>query len=239
MAYATPDDVYTLALPAQAFVAVPRPVNAASDVDIATATIRLQANGLSTDDVITFVPTSGGTLPTGISAFTAYYPLPVTSDLFRVSLTKNGPPIASWASAGRGWSVAVDQLRRLRANLESTAAQIDECLTAQLPPILPDPTTGKLPQIVVALNARMAALATVISLQVENAQYRTAIDVLQQQREWDGYGAKGAIAGTLLGDWKLGKPIQPRPTDSNNVPDNAAIAASATPMPWRSQSIWP
>ena len=221
MAYSTLDEVFTLGLAAQAFQMLPRPFDA---VDAATATIRLRAHGLTLDDVITFEVSDGGALPTAISAFQPYYPIPVTADLFQVALTPNGTPIASWVSAGEGWGVTVDTRRRIQAHAEETAAEIDEALTADTPPIKVDPVTGKYPQQLIGLNARMTARAAVLSLQVENAAYRVAIDRLFSKEKAD---------QDQLAIWRSGKPLNPRPTDQTAIPDNAAIASGDTPTPWR------
>jgi hypothetical protein len=228
LAYSTLDDVFLLGLSAQAFVVLARPVDAA-DVDAATATIRLRAHGLSTKDVITFEVTEGGALPTGISAFTPYYPIPVSGDLFRVALTENGTPIASWVDGGEGWSVQVDTTRRILAHNEEEAARIDEHLTAHKPPIQPDPITGKYPQVLVGLNARMTARAALLSLAIENEAYRVPRDRLMEREEAD---------MKMLTDWEGGKPIQPRPTDETPaVAENSARASSGTPIDWRNCGV--
>lgn len=216
-AYATRDDVYLLGLAAQAFVVRPRPVLPA-DVDLATGTIRLKAHGLTSADVLSLEVTGGGSLPTGLSAFVALSPVVVTSDLFRIA------GFNSYASAGNGWGVVVDPGRRLDAHLVETAAEIDEHLTAHEPPILVDPLTGKFPQILVGLNARMAARAAVTSLQIENAQYKVAVDRLVAREEFD---------KLILADWKEGKPVHPVPVDADPVADNGARAsATRAPMRW-------
>lgn len=226
MAYSTLDDVFLLGLSAQAFVILARPFDA---VDAASATIRLQAHGLSTADVITFEVTEGGALPTGLSAFTAYYPIPVTADLFRVATTPNGTPIASWVDGGLGWGVQVDTTRRIAAHNEAEAARIDEHLTAHEPPIQPDPITGKYPQVLVGLNARMTARAAIISLAIENEAYRVARDRLMAREEAD---------MKMLADWKAGKPIQPRPTDETPaIAENSARAGAGTPIDWRNCGV--
>ncbi len=225
MGYCVLDDVYNLALTAQAFVMRPRPFDA---VDITTATIRLKAHGLSALDVITFEASSSGSLPTSISGFAPYYPSPVSADLLRVALTSGGTPIASWASAGQGWGIVVDFRRRLQAHIDQTAAEIDENLTADEPPIKVDPVTGLFPQQLIGLNARMAARAAVLSLQIENPQYRTALDRLF---------AKETTDVAQLAIWRAGKPLNPRPTDQNNYLDNAAIATSDPVTGWRTGTL--
>lgn len=226
MAYSTLDDVFLLGLSAQAFVVLPRPIDA---VDAASATIRLRAHGFATSDVITFDLTAGGALPTGISAFTPYYPIPVTGDLFRVATSENGTPIASWADAGTGWSIQVDTTRRIVAHNEECAAEIDEKLTAHKPPIQRDPVTGKYPQVLVGLNARMTARAAVISLAIENDAYRVPRDRLMEREEAD---------LKMLADWEGGKPIQPRPTDETPaIAENSARASSGVPVDWRNCGV--
>lgn len=226
MAYSTLDDVFLLGLSAQAFVVLARPFDA---VDAASATIRLKAHGLSATDVITFEVTEGGALPTGLSAFTAYYPIPVTADLFRVATTPSGTPIASWVDAGSGWSVQIDTTRRVAAHNEECAAEIDEHLTAHEPPIQPDPITGKYPQVLVGLNARMTARAAIISLAIENDAYRVPRDRLMAREETD---------LKMLADWKAGKPIQPRPTDETPaIAENSARASAGTPIDWRNCGV--
>jgi hypothetical protein len=218
--YCTAADVFSLGLSAQAFVTKPRPFDA---VDGPTATIRLTAHGLTTGDVITFVVTSGGSLPTGVSAFTPYTPVVVSSDLFRIKPV-GGSTIASFALTGSGWAVAVDPARRLDAHIVAAAAEIDENLTAEDPPILPDPVTGFFPQTLVALNARMAARAAVTSLQIDNAAYRVAVDRLM---------AKEASDRKMLDAWLGGRPLNPRPTDQTSAADNGAMAgADREPIPW-------
>jgi len=213
--YATRDDVFQLALSAQAFVTFARQFDAA---DTTTATIRLKAHGLSLDDIITFECSDGGQLPTGISAFQSYYPLPVSFDLFRLSLTPHGLPIMSWASIGSGWAVAVDPLHRLDRNLVERAAFIDEHLTAETPPILVDPITGKYPEVLIGLNARLAARQTCNSLDVDNVTYKVFLDRLFASVTDD---------NEMLKAWKGGKPINPRPTDATLAVDNGARASSS------------
>jgi hypothetical protein len=226
LAYSTLDDVFLLGLSAQAFVVLARPFDAA---DAASATIRLKAHGLTVLDVITFEVTEGGALPTGISAFTPYYPIPITADLFRVALTPNGTPIASWADEGSGWSVQVDTTRRILAHNEECAAEIDEHLTAHKPPIQRDPVTGKYPQVLVGLNARMTARAAVISLAIENDAYRVPRDRLMEREVAD---------VKMVTDWEAGKPIQPRPTDETPaIAENSARATAGVPIDWRNCGV--
>lgn len=207
MAYATHDDVYA-ALSAQAFVVRARPVDTSRDVDIETGTVRLEAHGFSSLDVITVEVVSGGKLPRELSAFVAYNPVVVTSDLFRFSLS--GTPISRFDIAGSGWRVKLDTVRRLGWHLDDATARIDEKLTANTPPLV-----APYPRVVIGICARMAARSCLTSLQVENAQYQAAIDRLFAQERED---------GAMLAAWLAGKPINPRATDQTPEPDNGPRA---------------
>lgn len=223
-AYATRDDVYLIGLSAQAFVTRPRPLESyvLNDFNPATGIIRLVGNGFSSDDLVYLTVTPGGALPGGSAALTYYSPLPLGGDLFKLAATPGGTAL-TFTTAGSGWALAIDPLRRLDVHLEQAAAEIDEDLTAHEPPILRDPITGKFPQVLVGMNARTAARSAVTSLQIENAAYRKAVDRLLAQEAHD-------LA--TRADWKAGKPIQPRPTDQNELPDNAARAYSLPAVPW-------
>lgn len=207
-AYADLGDVY-MCLSAQAFALRGRPFEA---VDIATGIIRLTAHGLSASDLVRIDVTSGGALPTGVSAFTYYAVVPVGADLFRLD------GFTSFAAAGSGWSVVVDSARRIEWHLVDEAAQINQRLTAHAPPIVRDVTTGLYPRVLIGLNARRAARAAVTSLQVENAAYRVAVDRLFAQDAED---------KDLLGEYLKGLPVRPDPTDQTPAPDNGAMAASS------------
>lgn len=218
-AYATRDDVYLLGLSAQAFVVRPRPVDTATGVDITTGTIRLTAHGLTALDIVTLTVTSGGSLPAEYSAFTAYTPIVVTGSLFK--LTTGTTPIAPLTSAGSGWAVEVDQLRRLDRQIEIASADFDEVYTAGEPPLLVDPLTGLYPQQMVGWVARRAALQAATTLEFDNPSYRVALDRIEKRREAD---------DKLAASWMAGKPLNPRPTDQNTIADNGARALASTPV---------
>lgn len=216
MAYCTVDDVFAN-LSAQAFVARGRPV-LASDVDGATGVIRLKAHGLTDDDVITFEVTTGGSLPTAVSAFAPYYPTVTAFDLFNVSATPGGAVLA-FASVGSGWAVAIDPLRRIRWHMEQEASILDQHLTGHAVPFEVNAITGKHHPVLVGLNARMAARAAVTSLQVENASYRKPIDRLFAAEEFD-----KQMLGRLS---SLAWPLRPDPTADESAPANLAVVGTS------------
>jgi hypothetical protein len=215
VAYCTLDNVFLLGLSAGAFVTRPRPFDA---IDAASGTIRMKAHGLSALDLVTFEVTSGGALPTAVSAFTPYAPVIVSFDLIKIT------GFASYVSGGSGWGLAIDPTRRLQAHILEVSAEIDEHLTADAVPLV-----EPFPQVVIGLAARMAARAAVNSLQIENAQYRVAVDRLI---------AREAMDREMLAAWKSGKPINPRPVDQTDVADNSAVAvAPRPPTDWTIGSI--
>lgn len=218
-AYCTRDDCF-LVLSPKAFVVRPQPIaNVSADVDLSTGVIRLAANGLTSSDYVTLAVTSGGALPTGLSAFTKYPVDPVEFDLIRLRDPDTGDPITSYASAGSGWAIAVDMMRRLDFHRHSQAARINECLTAHEPP-LDEPY----PPHVVDINARLAVRRMLTSLQFDNAAYRVQAEELRATADQD--------EATLM-RWLAGKPVHPRPVDQTTVADNGARATSSRePSNW-------
>jgi hypothetical protein len=212
VAYCTAQDVYDLGLPPRAFAAVARPFDS---VNASTGTIAIKAHGLAVGDVVTFEVADGGQLPTGIAVATTYYPIPVTSDLFRVSASPSGSAI-TFVSAGAGWAVAVDPVRRINVVAEEVSRRIDESLTADDPPIVPY-SNGSFPGQLVGLAARMTARFLVTSLQFDNAEFRVASDRLFAQEEWD---------NELMKTWRSGKPLNPRPVDQTTTVENGAVGYS-------------
>lgn len=211
--YCALSDVYAV-LSARAFESRPRPVEA---TDTATGLIRLTAHGTDALDLVAPSAVSGGSLPTGLSAFTLYTPVPYGADLLRLAPV-GGSAITSYASAGSGWSLKVDVERRILRLAAFECARIDESLTAQAPPVEPDPVTGLYPMILVALAARMTARAACVSLQMENPAYRVAVDRLFAQEKSD---------EAMMAAWKAGRPIHPQVTDQTSYGDNSPRASTA------------
>ena len=228
MAYATRDHVWNLGLSAQGFTVLPRPV-APESVEIATGKIRLKSHGLSVLDLVLVEQVARGSLPPEVNAFTYYTPIVLGMDLFQLADSITGLPIV-FSAAGSGWGVSVEPLRRLDMHLDDAASQLDQDLTGESTPIKPDPTTGKYPQILIGINARMAALSAVTSLQIENPEARKAVDrILAKQTEDNEQRER----------WRNGQPIRPTPTDQTPTsPENAAIGSNdMPPSPWFTGTI--
>lgn len=218
MPYATRDDVFNLGFSAAAFVSRPRAV-VVDDIDIATGRIKLKGHGLSSLDVILIEQVARGSMPIDItnvtlSRFVYYSTLPLGNDIFQVVNPTTGLPF-TFFDVGSGWGIAIDPLRRLDMHLADTAEQIDECLTAEAPPIKVDTVTGLYPWQLRGMNARMAALAASTSLAFDNPEVRKTFDRIEAQREAD---------AATRADWKAGKPLNPRPLDQDAVPNNGTRA---------------
>lgn len=220
--YATLTDVYRLALTAQAFVTRPRALDARAGDALAPSSgvFRMIAHGLAPDDRVQLVLLGAGAIPTGGTVNTPY--VPTALDFYRFTLAPVGGVTAlTFADAGSGaWAIQVDPEARILAHVAQASADIDQDLTADFPPLKVDPITGLYPPVIVGIVARMAARAAVTSLQIENAAFRVPVDRLFAQEDHD---------NKQRDLWRSGQPINPRGTDQDNVPNNAAIAASDRP----------
>lgn len=203
MAYATRSNVYALGLPPASFVRAPRTVEA---VDASTDTFTIRGHGLDSGRALTFAlqgsptPVLGVTasaLPAGLSASVVYYALPLSGDLFQVSLTDGGAAVAI-TDVGTGiFGVAVDFAADLDAQLESTAGDIDIACAAHGTPFTAD-SSGAYPPWLVALNARLAAADSLVVFGLQNPLYDAAAKRILDRVEKD---------RTDMDWWKKGAPI--------------------------------
>lgn len=221
--YATLQQVYALGLPAAAFAARPRAIESA---DPATGILTLTGNGLAQGAFLRFVVQGAATparpsaaLPQGLSTVLMYAAQPIanSSDLFRVA-PDGGSTIASFGDAGYGvFSIVVDPALALLQIIADESAQVDNCLTAQAPPILPDPQTGLYPQVLVGVVARRSAIRGALVLGLANADYQASFDRLISAQDFD---------TKRLEEWLQGRPIKPEVIDQTAVPDDAPRALS-------------
>lgn len=221
--YATLRQLYALGLGAQAFQARPRAVET---VDAATGVLTLGNNGLFDGSYLRFSvqgePTLGkpdAALPDGLSASVLYEAVPVSgaSDLFRVR-PYGGSTITSFGDAGSGvFSVVVDPQQTLLLIIADESAQVDNCLTAQAPPILPDPITGEYPQILSGVVARRSAIRGALVLGGANPVYQASLDKLIEGQAFD---------TARLEEWLNGRPIKPEVRDQTTYADDAPRARS-------------
>lgn len=140
MAYSTPQDVYALGLPPEAFARPPRPLEG---VTAGSGLLLLRSHGLALDAPVTFALLSSSipgaaasVLPAGLTAGVAFFAAPVTSDSFRVATSAGGTPIASFASAGVGlFGVLVDHEAYLIAAIAAADTLIDAHARAHKAPL--------------------------------------------------------------------------------------------------------
>lgn len=234
MAFSTIAQMYARALPAAAFAARPRIVEG---VNIATGVLRLTGHGLSFDSLLQFslegqaaFGATANALPGGLAINANYQAVPLSgSNLFKVR-PEGGAVISSFTSEPVGpFAIVVDPEPTLTALLDDATARIEEKLTANSVPILPDPITGAYPEILVGICARMAARQAVIALGLQNPQYSA-----QQKMLLDG----AAGDDLMLATWLAGRPINVRPLDQTTELENAAIAGrSAAPVAWRNGAL--
>jgi len=237
--YATPRDVYDLGLSAQSFVVRPRALDgrAGDSLDAASGTFWLLGHGLAEDDLVWLVLVApGGALPTGASATTPYYPLPVDSRRFRLSLSEGGAAVTFSstgtvsASGASAWGLLVDPVRRLERILVDESADVDQCLTAHATPLV-----EPFPQKVIGLVARYAARRAIAGNMFENAVAKIASERLEASAKLDEEQKQR---------WREGQPLYPKPTDATpEIADNGPRAVNrltsgrVSAQPWMTGRI--
>lgn len=233
-AYASPADVYRESgMGAAAFVSRPRPVDprAGDAFDPTTGTFSIIGHGYEADDIVRLVlVASGGALPGGATS-TPVYALPLDFFRFRVSATANGAPL-TFSDAGSGWGVQVNPEPRLLRLARSVSSLIDECSIAHVTPFGIDPVTGRYPEIIVGVAARMVARRYLPTMMSENPAFRATFEALSTSAAFDGDTAPPAQPGSLLGDWKAGKPIDGMPLAQMGRPRDAARGRCRAPAGW-------
>lgn len=135
-AYGTRKGLYRSGLRADALVSLPRAVAA---VDVASSTFTLRGHGLSDGDKLHFEAKGPSVLPAGLSGAVPYLAVPVSGDLFKVTLT-NGTAVTI-TDAGTGLiSVVLDLDVAIDDSLRAFSRHIDQHLPANDVPLsLPVP----------------------------------------------------------------------------------------------------
>lgn len=221
--YATLQQLFALGPPAQAYAPRPRAIETA---DASTGVLTLTLNGLFDGSLLRFTVQGEATLgrpdaalPQGLSASLSYEAVPVSgsSDLFRVR-PYGGSTITSFGDEGAPvFSIVVDPQHALLALLKNESANVDNCLTAQAPPILPDPLTGEYPEVLVGVVARRVAVRAALSLGLANPDYRESFTALRDEQAFD---------NARLEEWLDGRPVRPEVLDQTAYPDDAPRARS-------------
>jgi len=221
--YATLAQIYDKGLPAEAFVARPRQIEA---VDPATGVLTLRGHGLFDGyQIELFVEGSpvygypSAALPAGLSASIVYEAEPVSgsSNLFRVRPV-NGSAITSFADSGSGvFSLVVDRARAVNEIAIGQTAIMDDALTAHAPPIPPNPITGLYDEILVEVCAQKTAIRAAAVFGLADASYQRSLDELVRQ---------ASEHQAILARWVAGRPINVRPDDQTpTIPENGGRGA--------------
>ncbi len=214
-------DIFTLGPPAQAYAPRPRAIEVAYPD---TGVLVLSLSGLFAESRLRFTVEGSATpghpsavLPEGLSPSLMYQALPVDDslDLFRVQPV-GGSPITSFGDAGDGvFSIVVDVGATLMAIAANESDNINERLTAQRPPILPDPDTGLYAGILVGVTARRTAVRGALNLGLANPDYADSFKALRDGQAFD---------DETLKSWYEGRYINVQPLDQTTGPDNAMRA---------------
>ncbi len=229
-------DVYTYGLGPDALAA--SRLRAVEAVDASAGVLRINGAGLFDGDPLTFVVQGSPilneeqpALPLGLSESIAYEAVPVngSSSLFRVRPV-GGATIVAFGDAGVPvFSIAQDPRTVLDALRADESSQVDDALTANTPPIDPDPITGLYPQLLVGVVARRVAIRAALRFGLSNPGYQASLDRLL---------AGQALDNARLDMWIKGRPINVRPPDQSATPANAARAGNdATPVAWRTGTL--
>lgn len=237
--YAQPSDVYRVSgLGSLAFVSRARPIDprAGDSVDPTTGTFSLIGHGYETGERVRLIVNGTGYVPINATAGLPYEVVKVDTWRFQIRPVGGGS-VLTFADAGSGaWGVQGDPEPKILRVAQDCTAIVDECLTAHRAPLMVD-DHGAYPEIVIGVVARMTARRYLPTLQGENPAVRVALDRLNASAAFDGDTDPPAREGSLLGDWKRGKPVYPTPIDQNSVSDIGARAKDRNSAP-RPRIAW-
>jgi hypothetical protein len=178
-------------------------------VDATANTLTLGAHGFALNDLVSFRPEAGGSLPAPLVAGTSYYAIPVTDDSFSVATTEDGSSV-NITSAGSLF-VAIAPLP-VAAAISWASQIIDDMLPAHVVPIEAD----AIPEIVRFTCAELAAGK--LAARSGNAS-KSLTEIVD-------------AANKRLARWGKGVPIR-----GAVVPPHAGLSASAT-APFRDRRGW-
>lgn len=236
--YCTPQDVYALGLSAAAFVRRPRVLDpsTADFLDPVTGIFTQAAHDLVADDRVRVVLVAkGGALPTGIDPTVIYTPIVIDFWRFQLSLDGSTPITfgdtgTSTNSGASSWGILADPERRLRRIILSSSAELDQDLTAHTTPIQIDPATGRYPEKLIGMTARVSARAAMLTGMFENALAKKASDRLEAQEKRDDEQRRR---------WFSGEPLKPPAVDQTpEIPDNGPRASNVALATCRPAMIW-
>lgn len=169
-----PADLFAHGLPRGG---VPNHGRQVSAVDTTANTLTIDLHGLSLDDEVEFRAEGGGTLPTGISAATIYYAIPVTYNTFSVSATLGGSAVNISASGTPGRILCIPKVN-IPAIISGTSRLVEDMLPAHIVPIV-----GDVPPIVRQTTAELAAQKVLALTGGATASLMTIFDLATKRLE--------------------------------------------------------
>lgn len=157
-AYATPEDVYLLAVPRGSLVQRARPV---ASVDHVANVLELEGHGCSSKTRVQVQVDLDGVPPGGLSTSTVYWALPVaqSSSLLQLSLTEGGAPVDLLDAGVMPFGLFVPVTTMLEAALSAASRDVDTMLPAHAVPL-----AAPYPEQVVNYVAVFAGWATARAL---------------------------------------------------------------------------
>jgi hypothetical protein len=194
--YCTESEIYDYGFPRGG---VPNQGRLVASVDTSANTFTLGTHGFADDDVVQFRADGSGTLPTGVSAATAYYVIRVDESRFQVAATAGGAAI-NISTAGSRIVVFTDL--PIAAAITWASSMIEDMLPAHVVP-LEEPY----PDIIRSTCAELAAGKLAART---GAASKSLSDIVEQ-------------AHKRLARWGKHVPIR-----GTNAPQSASLAASST-----------
>lgn len=166
----------------------------------ATDAFELDAHGFALDTPLRFRAEEGGSLPTGISAGTTYYAIPVNESSFKVSATAGGAAVNLTAD---GSLVLAIRDRPIALAIEKASEDVAQELRGSA-----IPAAAPYPIAIRSATALLAARYLRVWAQRDAVELQPLIDAAMRQLE----------------RWRKGQPIQ---GTNAPAPTRAAVARSA------------
>src|SRR5262245_61130712 len=165
-AYATRQQLYAHGLPAAAFVAIPRPVQA-----ISGSTFTLEGHGYSDGALVRFTARGAGvpgapapSLPAPLVSTALYEVVTVGGDMF--TLKSSGVAVTLTTTAVGTIMVAQDNAAAIDEALRIISRDIDDSLSAHETPLV------VVPDCVVLWTCKLTAVHLLVTLALQNRHYR-------------------------------------------------------------------
>jgi hypothetical protein len=206
--YCEPSDLFDFGLPRGA---LSNPGRIAASVNASSNAFTLDVHGFALNDLVSFRPGPGGSLPAPLAEGTTYYVIPLSESTFSVAAAAGGGAVDLTTAGARVYVIAP---LPVEAGLAAATSMVEDMLPAHLLPL-----TAPYPVIVVMTTAELAAAKLAAMQGNETASLSTTLDLAQKR----------------LARWAQGIPIR---GPNAPAPANLAAAAAAAPLDFRGWSRW-